>query len=108
MHLHARRYLTLGGVFLAGIILGRFLLSYLALPFQNPLQVVGYCAKIQFNPLNNFVRFLVFVFLPPVSLILLAGLGGRGLTRWLFPVSNVSGRPTEKKQGTAGKPWIGG
>jgi hypothetical protein len=45
-------------------------------PFSNPLGVVGPLTLEEFNPLNNIVRYLVFVGLPPLlygALLLLLG-----------------------------------
>jgi hypothetical protein len=61
----SRRFLPLC-LFFIGVSMAFCAWNFIVLPFQNPLQVVGYCTKIQFNPENDLARFLVFVFLPSV------------------------------------------
>jgi len=54
--------------FFFGIIIGRFLWNKIVLPFQNPWDVLGTLVVIKYNPLNDIVRFIIFLFCPVLLL----------------------------------------
>ncbi|HTA76897.1 MAG TPA: hypothetical protein VK791_07060 [bacterium] len=55
-------------VFFASIGLGYGAWNYIALPFSNPLEVVGPPTVAGLNPYDGILRFGFFIFLPVVSL----------------------------------------
>lgn len=95
-HVQQRRFqlILTAAVFLAAFILGRFLAGRVALPFSNPEGIVGTLTVIQYNPLNNIVRFLLITLFPTAALAALFFIGRRKLASWLFPPpSQVSDEP---------------
>ena len=70
-------------VFVIGILISYLLWDSISLPFVNPLGVVGYCTKIQFNPQNDVLRFGLFLGLPSFLLLLVSFLG----RKWLWDKS---------------------
>lgn len=93
------------GVFFACVGLALFLWDRIFLPFHNPLQVVGYCTRIQYNPQNDLVRFLVLIFLPTTVLASLFGFGGKTLRDLLFPVRAEAWAPERSSGGPSLRPW---
>lgn len=61
--------------FVSGIGLGLGSWNHISLPFHNPLEVVGFCTKIQFNPANDVLRFFILILTPSLILILISVLG---------------------------------
>lgn len=56
-------------IFLIGIYSGVYLWDNIFLPFHNPWNVVGHLTKLQFNPANNTLRFVIFILLPSALFI---------------------------------------
>ncbi len=79
-------------LFFIGIFSAFFIWDSIILPFQNPLQVVGYCTKIRFNPENDFVRFMAFALLPSVLAVVFYGFCGPVQRRkyWEGEVTSLS------------------
>ena len=63
------KYSFLFTVFFIGILLGLFFWNKITLPFQNPWGLIGPLTLIKFNPINNIIRFFVFISLPLFILI---------------------------------------
>jgi hypothetical protein len=61
----------LSGLFCFGILGGYLLWQHIVLPFNNPSGITSYLSEIKFNPFNNKIRFLIFIFLPVIFLTLL-------------------------------------
>ena len=49
---------------ISSIILTTFLWNKIYLPFKNPLEIVGEYSKQNYNPINDVLRYLMFIFLP--------------------------------------------
>ena len=49
---------------ISSIILTTFLWNKIYLPFKNPLEIVGEYSKQNYNPINDVLRYLIFIFLP--------------------------------------------
>jgi hypothetical protein len=64
------KYAILPFGFLGGLFIAVILWDHIQIPFQNPFNVIGYCAQIKFNPLNDDIRFLVFITLPALFILL--------------------------------------
>ena len=76
----ARRWGLLALTFVVGICAGYLAWDIISFPFFNPEGVVGPLTLISFNPMNNQVRFVVFILMP--ALVLLAA------QRWLRHLSH--------------------
>ncbi len=55
---------------IAGYMLSTSIWNFIFLPFNNPFGAVGKLALAEFNPLNNYLRWLVFILLPTSLLVL--------------------------------------
>ena len=49
---------------ISSIILTTFLWNKIFLPFKNPLEIVGEYSKQNYNPINDVLRYLIFIFFP--------------------------------------------
>lgn len=79
------RFILFALCFLAGASLGLFLWDKICLPFQNPWEIVGPLTQIQYNPLNDSIRFALFLTIPPGLLLASHLIGKRQLGQFLFP-----------------------
>jgi hypothetical protein len=59
-------------IFLVAFFVALAVYAKIKLPFSNPWQVTGPLTILQYNPANDIIRFLLFVFLPAI-VISLAG-----------------------------------
>ena len=62
-------YLVNLAIFIIGILVGLFLWSKIQLPYENHWNVVGELTYKRFNPANNILRFVVFIFAPSIFLV---------------------------------------
>jgi hypothetical protein len=62
-------YLVNLAIFIVGILVGLFLWSKIQLPYENHWNVVGELTYKRFNPVNNILRFVVFIFAPSIFLV---------------------------------------
>ena len=46
------------------IILTTFLWNKIYLPFKNPLEIIGEYSKQSYNPINDVLRYLIFIIFP--------------------------------------------
>ena len=60
-------YLVNLAIFIVGILVGLFLWSKIQLPYENHWNVVGELTYKRFNPANNILRFVVFIFARPIQ-----------------------------------------
>lgn len=67
---YSRPAIILSGIFLCGILIGTLSWNWIALPFSNPWKITGPLTILEYNPSNNMVRFVVFILLPSVLLML--------------------------------------
>ena len=51
---------------ITSIIISTFLWNKINLPFKNPLEIVGEYSKQNYNPINDVLRYLIFIFFPLV------------------------------------------
>ena len=65
------RKTILSSLFFIGILGGYLLWPHIVLPFNNPSGITSYLSEIKFNPFNNKIRFLIFIFLPVIFLTIL-------------------------------------
>ena len=49
---------------ISSIIFATFLWDKIYLPFKNPLEIVGEYSKQNYNPINDVLRYLIFIFFP--------------------------------------------
>ena len=49
---------------ISSIILTTFLWNKIYLPFKNPLEIIGEYSKQSHNPINDVLRYLIFIFFP--------------------------------------------
>ncbi len=49
---------------ISSIILATFLWNKIYLPFKNPLEIIGEYSKQSYNPINDVLRYLIFIFFP--------------------------------------------
>ncbi len=63
------KYLFLAGIFIAGIILSLLVSDRIALPFENPWNIVGQLAQQKYNPGNDILKFITIVSLPSILLL---------------------------------------
>ena len=49
---------------ISSIILTTFLWNKIYLPFNNPLEIIGEYSKQNYNPINDVLRYLIFIFFP--------------------------------------------
>jgi len=56
-------------VFFIGICCGSLLWNNITLSYKNPWNVVGQLTDLRFNPLNNILRFIVFISIPSILLV---------------------------------------
>ncbi|MFZ2663850.1 MAG: hypothetical protein WAX66_00595, partial [Patescibacteria group bacterium] len=57
-------YVVLGLSVVIGYFLSTLLWNHISLPFSNPYLASGKLAQIEFNPVNNYIRFIIFVLMP--------------------------------------------
>lgn len=93
------RFAIIAAVFVAGILGGTFLWDRIVIPFENPWGVMGPLTLISYNPANNVVRFLVFVFCP-LLLLGAAYLLSPGRVRGLLFTSSL---PEDSVHGRGGR-----
>ncbi len=91
-------------IFISAILLGLWVWDRIRLPFSNPEGIVGVLAAQQFNPANNQLRFLAFVGLPLVFLVVLYFLSGKFRER-LFPKGRVPVELSDPKS-FVGTKWV--
>ena len=84
----ARRWGLLALTFVVGICAGYLAWDIISFPFFNPEGVVGPLTLISFNPMNNQVRFVVFILMPAL-LLLAAQPWLRYLSHGALPQSEV-------------------
>ncbi len=65
------KYVFLAGIFITGIILSLFVSDRIALPFENPWNIVGQLALQKYNPTNDILKFITIVALPSILLFIL-------------------------------------
>jgi hypothetical protein len=63
--------LVFSGAFFVGLLLAGLLWNHITLPYANSENIAGPLSVIGFNPLNNQLRFVVFIFLPTIVLLAL-------------------------------------
>ena len=71
-------------IFILGATLGTIIWPFVKLPFSNPLGVVSVITRVEFNPTNNILRFLVLVSLSPLLLAIVYALNIRKSNDFLF------------------------
>lgn len=62
------KHILLSTLFIIGISLGLLIWNKIALPYHNPWGIVGKLTEIQYNPLNDSIRFVVFILFPVLIL----------------------------------------
>ena len=62
------KFAVLFAIFCISIILGYFLWDKIAVPFRNPWEVTGPLTEKKYSPINDLVRFIIFLSLPPLIL----------------------------------------
>lgn len=65
------RIVILCSVFGIAIFTGILCWDAVNLPFSNPWEITGPLIKLQYNPANNLVRFVMFILLPVAMLLIL-------------------------------------
>ncbi len=88
--------------FFISLVLGSFFASifwsFIRLPYENPLSIVGYLDNIQENPSNDIVRFIIYLTLP----ILLYSI----YSRISKPTTQNSFELNEKMEISPKKEWV--
>lgn len=74
----------MAALFLLGITVGTLAWDKIVLPFSNPWGVIGRMSLMGYNPANNIARFVVFVLLPSLSLVMVYLGAGKWLRDFLF------------------------
>lgn len=74
----------MAALFLLGITVGTLAWDKIVLPFSNPWGVIGRMSLMGYNPANNIARFVVFVLLPSLSLVMVYLSAGKWLRDFLF------------------------
>ncbi len=49
---------------ITSVILTTFLWNKIYLPFENPLEIIGEYSIHSYNPVNDVLRYLIFIFIP--------------------------------------------
>ena len=62
------------GILFFGFFLGWFFWDKISLQFSNHLEVIGPADFLRFNPATNIWRYLLFIFMPALLLLLIFGL----------------------------------
>ncbi len=70
-----------GVVFFSAFCLGWYLREGIALPFSNPLGIVGPLVQLRQNPADNLLRYLFVVLVPTVAVVAFDLLRKRGVWR---------------------------
>ncbi len=65
-----KKYFLLFLIYFCGVCIALILWDKIKLPYSNPWNIIGVLTIIKFNPLNNIIRFLIFLILPSILLIL--------------------------------------
>jgi|GEM_PF-887250 tetratricopeptide (TPR) repeat protein len=78
------KYFLLSALFFIGIISSLFFWHKITFPFKNPWNVVGPLTEIQYNPINDIVRFVVFIIFPVLLLTAVYFLNSKRVNGILF------------------------
>ncbi|MBE7413949.1 MAG: hypothetical protein HS130_01445 [Deltaproteobacteria bacterium] len=102
----ALRFVILAGLFLLAVMIGALLWEKIVLPFKNPWGVIGVLTMIGYNPTNDIFRFVAFILIPPLILMLAYMVSRTRLRGLLFNAPPDTERATQAQPGTWVKPAV--
>ena len=74
---------------ISSIIFATFLWDKIYLPFKNPLEIVGEYSKQNYNPINDVLRYLIFIFFPLLVTLLCCNFYYKKFI-WKYKKTNIS------------------